>query len=1186
MSEKEKKHVKKKSRKLLSLPSFRKSKKLNQIKEDVCLESEPDLGDSLKDKHGSDGSLPSIGLVATVSLDSPKKGNHVTDGALSSLGQCHGSSTPNSDRRSFSNLRSAYLENPEFDRGAVSPGVRRLELGGFNNLSTDSGIDCSVLLSEKGSPERFQEFTRRESERIRREHLHSLNESLQSETTDHVASLENGLPDRKHNDNEGNGEADNRLGTQNSSLHEQIEQTKEHISLLSELRTVLEQKLEACNDSSVTVHNSHIPSDNDIDETMNQVNDSDILDNLNSVRINSNETMAVNTNNGDPPRTRNSEENYNLYLHTNRTDERKSEEARLRREHSASSFTNSLLIDSPHLIVSPTAVASTASTASHRILPSTPSPVRLYVNEKSAFAKCKSLRRSVSDVGKGLLGKFRQKKKDDLQSKGDSNRTSESTRSTEIDSEVNREINSCSNNSLQNSFSAHFETSLLCEDNETFSTDSSTTDSTGMTQLNTGTGILGIDFSNFQSLEPNCTSDSSIDDNHRFRNSIHSEDSINAIQELTTSICEMTSKLTCSSSADSIACICDCKNRSSSPPCCDKSKTPSPISMESSININKDIDDRSINLHINNIKETLEASRINNGSIEKIENRELNKEIEVESVQIIGENADENVQFTLPVASFSESVNEVINSDEPVVNSLMEINQEEADLELNMEETDRLLPIKASINPPNDDINIKSKMIKPYMNQNIKSDKDGMSNKFIIEKTCDESINNSWFCDTEDDSSDDDSSESTCSGCSDEDCSSRKLNNRRKLITGTDSSSGDTSPVDCHASDLSSESDSETSSLECTPEKNLWEDAMCYKDNLDKSPCSVSFRELDFNELEPSCNNESISKYERDFYFPINSPQSNFPSPAMRFSPACTSKTPASSPVTFKEPITYSPLNKMYPISNQRQDLPDGCRRKDSYRDLPVENVLPQTYNDTVKLEAGNNMQQSETAMETLESKQEKQPDLINSLVASPEAAPLDLSFKRGENCSSSRTKPNLWMDRHVGQVFSPAKRVLHKNQDLSETDLCRTILDLYVSDAEESGFEPPEFENSFNASLNCSGTSRNTSLNCSNSSNTSGLFNNSLNSSSFLEPLCDPEDSMLQYGTYVAPRRPRKETNVDSFSTTVVSSCYTAQAKTRKLQGGKYIQGLHRLEMYKNMRGFLKYSLKNQSTLKNAGEP
>ena len=1175
MSEKEKKHVKKKSRKLLSLPSFRKSKKLNQIKEDVCLESESDFGDSLKNKYGSDGSLPSIDLVATVSLDSPKKGNLVTDGALSSLGQCHGSSTPNSDRRSFSNLRSAYLENPEFARGAVSPGVRRLELGGFNNLSTDSGIDCSVLLSEKGSPERFQEFTRRESERIRREHLHSLNESLQSETTDHVASLENGLPDRKNNDNEGIGEVDNRLGNQNSSLQVQIEQTKEHISLLSELRTVLEQKLEACNDSSVTVHNSHITSDNDIDEIINSVNDSEIIDNLNPVRNNSNETMAVNTNNGDSTRTRNSEENYNLYLHTNRTDERKSEEARLRREHSASSFTNSLLIDSPHLIVSPTAVASTASTASHRILPSTPSPVRLYVNEKSAFAKCKSLRRSVSDVGKGLLGKFRQKKKDDLQSKGESNRTrnitSESLISTEIDSEVNREISSCSNNSLQNSFSAHFETSLLCEDNETFSTDSAKTDTTGMTQLNTGTGRLGIDFSNFQSLEPNCTYDSSIDDNHRFRNSIHSEDSINAIQELTTSICEMTSKLTCSSSADSIACICDCKNRSSSPPCCDKSKTPSPISMESSVNINKDIDDGSINLHVNDINETLEASRINNGSIEKLENRELNKEIEVKSVQIIGENADENVQSTLPLASFTQSVNEVINSDEPVVNSLMEINQEETDLELNTEETDSLLPIEASINPPCN-TNIKSKMIKHNVNQNIKSDKVGLSNKFMKEYICDGSINNSWFCDTEDDSSDDDSSESTCSGCSDEDCSSRKLNNRRKLITGTDSSSGDTSPVDCNASDLSSESDSETSSLECTPEKNPWKDAMCYEDNLDKSPCSVSFRELDFNELEPSCNNESISKFERDFYFPINSPQSNFPSPAMRFSPACTSKTPASSPVTFKEPITYSPLNKMNPISNQRQDLSDGCRRKDSYRDLPVENVLLQTYNNTVKLEAGNNLQQSVTAMETLESKKEKQPDLINSLVASPEAAPLDLSFKRGENRSSSRTKPNLWMDRHVGQVFSPAKRVLHKNQDLSETDLCRTILDLYVSDAEEPGFEP-EFENSFNSSLNYSGISRNTSLNCSNSSNTSGLFNNSLNSSSFLEPSGDPEDSMLQYGTYVAPRRPRKETNVDSFSTTVVSSCYTAQAKTRKLQGGKYIQG------------FLKKPLKNQSTLKSVGE-
>jgi len=69
----------------------------------------------------------------------------------------------------------------------------------------------------------------------------------------------------------------------------------------------------------------------------------------------------------------------------------------------------------------------------------------------------------------------------------------------------------------------------------------------------------------------------------------------------------------------------------------------------------------------------------------------------------------------------------------------------------------------------------------------------------------------------------------------------------------------------------------------------------------------------------------------------------------------------------------------------------------------------------------------------------------------------LDQSMSRSlsrESRSCSKVKGQQWMDSHVGQVFSPAKRALHKNRGVSESDLCKEILNLYVSDADESGFE------------------------------------------------------------------------------------------------------------------------------------
>ena len=1149
MSAKEGKAVKKKSRKLLSLPSFRKSKKLNQIKEDVCLEANADISDIVKNKHGSSGSLPSIGLEATVSLDSPKKEDSVQNERLDVLDQCNDTSTPNSERRSFSNLRSAYLENPDLVI-PVSPRVRRLDLGGLNNLSTDSGIDCSVLLSEKGSPERFQEFTRREAERLRLEHLRTLSDSLPSQATDIAENLQNGLLNVTDNGEkeEGFGNTEAIGASDTSSLQDKIEQTKEHISLLSELRTVLEQKLEACNDNSVDVDSVHRA---DVDELIPTENGLDIIETLNTSALGVKRNTSVSSgadNTGSSPNV-NGMDNYNLYLHTNKTDERKSEEARLRRENDTS-FTNGLLVDSPHLIVSPTPVVSTAATASHRILPSTPSPVRLYVNEKSAFAKCKSLRRSVSDVGKGLLEKLRQKKKSEFHSKYVNNRTdrhtSESLKRKDKNNHQDKEIDPCSNyNSLPTTFSAHLETSLLCGE-----TDSSLADiSTSVVEDMTNSSIedaYEIELSEFKDMEPNLSHRQSVVDvsdcyKESFGNSIsHSQGSINAIQELTTSICEMTSKLTFSSSADSIACICDCKNRSSSPPCCDKSKTPSPVNVESLENMTKARDDGVIDLQKIDacdklVRVSLSDNPFGKDSVEGENHLNIEmKENYIEPVNVIND-AHASEHLKLPVTEL------LGNHTKPQKDTETSENNGETECDNVFEETDTLLQKPFSdTNKSSTQMSVsqfnKSKIVQSSIYNYREVDKTVSSDNCNLHKTYGESIKDSWFCDTEDDSSDNDSSESSCSGCSDKYCT-RKVVDRINVNTVTDSSSEDTSPADFNSSDKSSESDSESSSLECTPEKVQWQDANLYKDDLIESPYSVSFKELDMDGFEPPYINESISNYERHLHFPMNSPQSNFPSPEVRHSPAyINNKTPASSPIS---PFYTRPLP-----SNNRLDIFGGCRRKDSYMDFSAEQHIPQAYNTSRAFECSGDNGSSEAMLS--EVKQEKQPDLINSVINSPATSPLDLSFKKEQKSS----KTALWMDRHVGQVFSPARRVLHKNQDLSETDLCRTILDLYVSDAEESGFEP-EFESSFNSSLNCS-NSFSSSLNYSNSLNNSSSFNSSLNSSSYLEPEASDDDSKLQYGTYVAPRRPKKETNVDDFSTTVVSSCYSAEAKTRKLQGGK----------------------------------
>ena len=1230
MSEKEKKNLKKKSRKLLSLPSFRKSKKLNQIKEDVCLdikdETVSDISEITTSKHGSDNSLPSIGLEATVSLDSPRKGKSVLE-HFTELGESVDTSTPNSERRSFSNLRSAYIDNPDLVINPLSPGGRRLDLGGSNNLSTDSGIDCSILLSEKGSPERFQAFTRREAERIRQEHLQSLSNLLPSQAQ--PEPLVNGSFHEA--DNTAVENCDDEAGASGgSSLQKQIEQTKEHISLLSELRTVLEQKLEACHITDNAVDTVSMLSRN---ETNNHADNAEIIADINGADSNTTGNRLVSLNginvgqspntvayenfgnrqvslegnndghststsvnfenrhgsvggiNDDPSTNTSASENFNLYLHTNKTDERKSEEARMRLENNSSSFSNALLIDSPHLIVSPTPVVSTTATANHRILPSTPSPVRLYVNEKSAFAKCKSLRRSVSDVGKGLIGKFRQRKRTDCQNKTDRHSVIDDSSSGSI---INGENQLEGKKDLyydsNSSFSAHLETSLLCEDSDTdmpSCRSPSISCTWEMTDPNASIGSsYEIDFAEFNNLEPNISDrnppDASEND-ERFKSETgHSQGSINTIQELTTSICEMTSKLklTSSISADSIDCICNCRNRSDSPPCCDKSKPPSPIETDALEILNREGFHENSHLHRTEPDNTLDVV---NADVDRYAVNAGDNQNNVEMTDSWRQ-ATENgpvVKLVKGVSLAGENYRVRNNFSDERESTLLD-NEENVEVENTYKETDCLLETNSEaaiqISPKADTeksvsyskVGIGDKSCYNGDLQksvsSVRAPKTDMCNKGIKNHSTD--IEKEWFCsDTEDDSSDDDSSVSYCSGCSDDNCSSKRNDNREKINAEADSSSGDTSPNDFNSSDKSSESDSDSSSLEGTPEELKWQNASMKNDSLSacQLPYSASFIELDVSDTGSPFLNNSITRSYKRLKCPINSPQSNFPSPEISFSPDYYSKTPASSPVSYQdgdEDSNNSPVvNGLSPSPSQRVI---GCRRKDNYIDMSPETVINQTHNN--QRHFGHNSrdslisQSSNNSGTNLNESRSKQPDIIKDV---PITQSLNMSLNREEREKPVRAKrtPSLWMDKHVGQVFSPAKRVLHKNRDLSETDLCKSILDSYISDAEESGFEP-EFENSETSFMTCS-NSLNSSVNTSNLFNNSlthsSSFNTSLNSSYGLESGLSVDDSMLQYGTYVAPRRPKRETNVDDFSTTVVSSCYTAEAKTRKLQGGKY---------------------------------
>ncbi|KAK3587813.1 hypothetical protein CHS0354_019679 [Potamilus streckersoni] len=122
-----------------------------------------------------------------------------------------------------------------------------------------------------------------------------------------------------------------------------------------------------------------------------------------------------------------------------------------------------------------------------------------------------------------------------------------------------------------------------------------------------------------------------------------------------------------------------------------------------------------------------------------------------------------------------------------------------------------------------------------------------------------------------------------------------------------------------------------------------------------------------------------------------------------------------------------------------------------------------------------------------------------------------------------------FWIEKKVGMEFSPAKRVLHKNKNMSEKDLCQQILNLYVMDDCQSDsasdlpgqdpVSPPSALDHIYEELLTVDHSRS------------------------LQQL---DDSLLQYGTYVAPRLQQESNTIDPNH-----EVYTAEAVKRRLQHG-----------------------------------
>ncbi|XP_053373446.1 serine-rich adhesin for platelets-like [Mercenaria mercenaria] len=1319
MASKEPKNIKRFPKRLLS--SFRRGKKvhLQTGKNELHTDSDERAGFTSYDLENAQNENATIDLEATIVLNTPRKSNSSGRSTVDAL------VTPKR------NLRNVIAEDSnEVADNFPTPRVERLVLGGPMSASADSGIDCSILLSEKNSPEQFVAFTRREAERLRQEQLHNasvletLTEADRSSSED--GDIEHVTDKTKNIDNRNDSPNDNVMGAEGGfNVKESTNEVCDHSDICDTL-----QPPSACIGTPQTVEaagqNSHVPECNNldsvdgdyvfltenIDNTVSQLVDvtsftsdnrnheqdqSDTVRSSKSSNQSGTVTSLCNRLENEPAhstdtysQTLNTDEIINVdncYMHyyANRTDEIKSAEARLRQDQSAGAV---LQLAATHNIVDPVPVV-TSSIATHRVLQSTPSPARLYVNENSAFAKCKSLKRSVSDVGKGILGRLRHRSKDGRAPKDES---------ICVDDEANTALGKKSGFNKLKKLGVKIEkrNSRIRHSSAQSATSKIDTDCVSNSQTNlkkkqsvkspvvkeicaVGEKMMDESSSNFSKTKQSPVYKEILSDNVKqeleasFQRQCSSAVT-ESIQDMTSSISQMTSAL-CASSAESIACICDCKNRYSDPECCEKRKTPSPL--ESTVFAEQ--------------KKTLPLAD--------------GEYLEITECDIDATEATSSEQFEsnmCDTCTISTNENEITEYS-PLVNRNHTLRNE-----------DKFLP------EPNSS----------FCDENIESS----------DESSDEIYHN-YYSDDNDNNSSDECSDLDCSNCcnaspntgnrdclsssSDSECSitdsCENLSAKCKEM-GSSRSSSQSSSSSSVISRLSAQNSESLSSSSSGTSSPVVEDSSF---NTENSSFSVSFKEIDFENGDVMYVENNVSSDFEDGWM-------NDSEDSMKLSTVCA--TPASSPRVSEDlslEISPNPINPCINtvsnssliinyqnnISVDKERLPQGSvasplslqgcvvvspHRSDqsasltsspppsvelsptplnlsqdstftnvsfegSFADASFsvhgQSAIPRnvkcsgiSYDDNYEcsfmdeqLSQSNNyslhsncslLDSSETfnrrtsqselnnsrfksrsarrcynaSLSALDDSRLLQRTLrrnhnnnvsglndssvlnnshlkpVKSLGSlnkdcrkkyeqnfyrqsvnvssssarhmnesldridtssasfhgtSPLSSPLDLSINKGRSVNLDRSlgskSDKQWVDRHVGQVFSPAKRVLHKNSGLSESDLCKQILDLYVSDADESGFDLAGNDATLdNSSIHC------TSIDNSNmSTSLEGFQSTNLDDSS-----SEDEGPGLHYGTYVAPRNVVKETNVDDFTTTTVWTCYTGEAKTRKLQG------------------------------------
>ncbi|WAQ95061.1 hypothetical protein MAR_007532 [Mya arenaria] len=1143
-----------------------------------------------------------------------------------------------------------------------TPNARRIELGG----SADSGIDCSLLMSEKSSPEQFVSFTRREAERLRQEQqILGFNES-QLEPVNEVDSRsssdnENVVKDSSEDLNnsqlekvEGlNNDKDANVQDQRNTASSYIETPSSETDGINETLALLQSD----NDDQLSENTDTEPPlvcptplpHNSFRDCGDYVTLKEQTEPVNAMHSN-NETLVARSRTLNTSLTSSQFHNHSLdnvlmNIHANKTDETKSAEARLLVQQQMSANDN---FSSVAEIVDPIPVVS-PQIATHKVLPQTISPARLFVNENSAFARCKSIKRTVSDASKGFFGRFRHRSKDSVSSQEDAASISSSVSDSKDSKAL---VHKLSKKSKKFSVRKH-KAKLFNSSNEQIDLEQvEMVDMNHTERRNHKPPKAKKEQVSSKRVRHDAPSQSPVmkevlsdDEKDKVTGILASRLSVEveSIEDITQSICNMTSALH-ASSAESIDCICGCKDRNSNAECCEKRKTPTPP-----------LNTCSSNTHLYE----LDTGGLTIGESEQTWTA-VDDPCDTENSQDVNER-----QSLLTRGSQLLSDKPYSETGQVCKPSARDLNKVPAMSDLCWDECSDTCSddeSQCSCSCQGDSCHGGS--------DSSTQDSSGENEDDVLDCShmCIASPQTGKMLLSDDNSSDDEtgsspSSSSSFSSGSYKQTLPRKGANQNGIELDLDSSIQSFNlmqEIDTHVGNKNT-SVLMQQTFSAFPEQGEGseEDRNCDNDkdgvfNSDQqvSPYSVNFQEVNFDNGEVMYMENSNSDDFKDLWNPTkarpdfqrkshlietpmsspkvqgkhetesDSPLVNYPiNPRVnesmnmnlslqdqsgnrqtKVSESHLSKTSVDINVSQDASFTnvsfegsfaecsysvrkYHETLRLKDPRSSECDFNDSCAfNSDAYElDSSVSN--PSSYNaanHSFSHQQSNKRDKNNRLNSTFNGASQHENDLrkqalrrAHSVMHSPSTSfsrnnpyyasfhgnspcpsPLDLSVNKGRQPQQQRemensftqgrqfqspmkhskapdhisnAKYNKWMDHHVGQVYSPAKRALHKNRGVSESDLCKEILNLYVSDVDESGFEV--LDETMNTSVRT-------------------LAENSSSSLQDRESSLE-QSSSLQFGTYVAPQHVVKETNVDDFTTKTVWKCYTGEARTRKLQGG-----------------------------------